>query len=113
MSSRILICLLVLLSTGCRQEMYDQPYSRPLARSRFFGDNMASRPIVPNTVSREHFEEDEAFFAGKIGTNLVETFPMPITRDVLTRGQQRFDIYCSPCHGRTGQGNGMIVQRGF
>jgi cytochrome c553 len=93
--------------------MYDQPYSRPLTRSKFFADNMASRPIVANTVAREHLDEDEAFFAGKIGTNLVETFPMPITREVLARGRQRFDIHCSPCHGRTGEGNGMIVQRGF
>ena len=52
-------------------------------------------------------------FAGKIGTNLVETFPMAITREVLDRGRQRFDIYCSPCHGRTGEGNGMVVQRGY
>ena len=74
---------------------------------------MASRPLVPNTVARGHLNADEAFYTGKIGTNLVETFPFPITRQVLERGRERFDIYCSPCHGRTGEGNGMIVQRGF
>ncbi len=74
---------------------------------------MASRPLVPNTVARGHLNTDEFFFTGKIGTNLVETFPFPISREVLERGRERFDIFCSPCHGRTGAGNGMIVQRGF
>ncbi len=104
---------LLFASTGCRQEMYDQPNYRPLKATAFFPNRMTSRPIVPNTVARGHLNEDEAYFAGKIGTNLVETFPMEITRDVLARGQQRYDIYCSPCHSRTGEGNGMIVQRGF
>ena len=74
---------------------------------------MASRPVVPHTVARGQLDADEALYTGKIGTNLVETFPFPITREVLERGRERFDIYCSPCHGRTGEGNGMIVQRGF
>lgn len=74
---------------------------------------MASRPLVAHTVARGHLEADEVLYTGKIGTNLVETFPFPITREVLERGHERFDIYCSPCHGRTGEGNGMVVQRGF
>ncbi len=74
---------------------------------------MASRPLVQNTVARGHLDTDEAFYTGKIGTNLVTTFPFPITREVLERGRERFDIYCSPCHARTGDGKGMIVQRGF
>src|ERR1051325_11408780 len=74
---------------------------------------MSLPPVVPNTVARGHLNSDEAFYTGKIGTNLVETFPFPITRAVLERGRERFDIYCSPCHGCTGEGNGMIVQRGF
>src|SRR5439155_22904921 len=65
------------------------------------------------TVARGQLNSDEAFFAGKIGTNLVETFPIEVTRKVLERGRERYDIYCSPCHARTGEGNGMIVQRGF
>jgi cytochrome c553 len=94
--------------------MFQQPFSKPLERSDFFQDNqMASRPLVANAVARGHLNEDEAFYTGKIGTNLVETFPFPITRQVLERGRERFDIYCAPCHGRTGEGNGMIVQRGF
>jgi hypothetical protein len=94
--------------------MFHQPFSRPLEPSDFFQDNhMASRPLIRNTVARGHLEEDEAYYRGKVGTNLVETFPFPITREVLERGRERFDIYCAPCHGRTGEGDGMVVQRGF
>ncbi len=101
-------------ATGCRRDMFHQPISKPLEPSDFFQDNhMASRPLVEHTVARGHLQADEAFYGGKIGTNLVETFPFPITREVLERGRERFDIYCSPCHGLTGEGNGMIVQRGF
>ncbi len=101
-------------AVGCRRDMFHQPFSKPLEPSDFFQDNhMASRPLVPQTVARGHLDADEPFYTGKIGTNLVETFPFPVTREVLERGRERFDIYCSPCHGRTGEGNGMIVQRGF
>jgi len=104
----------LLVGTGCRRDMFNQPYEKPLERSEFFQDNhMASRPLVANTVARGHLEEDEAFYTGKIGTNLIETFPMPITREVLERGRERFEIYCAPCHARTGDGTGMIPQRGF
>jgi hypothetical protein len=104
----------VLCGTGCRRDMFQQPYSKPLEHSDFFKDNqMASRPLVPHTVARGQLEEDTVFYTGKVGTNLVGAFPIPITRDLLERGRERFDINCSPCHGRTGEGNGMIVQRGF
>src|SRR5437870_3401854 len=104
----------LLVGTGCRRDMFNQPYEKPLERSEFFQDNhMASRPLVANTVARGHLEEDEAFYTGKIGTNLIETFPVPITREVLERGRERFEIYCAPCHARTGDGTGMIPQRGF
>ncbi|PWU17565.1 MAG: quinol:cytochrome C oxidoreductase [Verrucomicrobia bacterium] len=111
-----LVCYLALLAAaaGCRRDMFHQPISKPLETSDFFQDNhMASRPLVPQTVARGHLNEDSVFYTGMIGTNLVETLPFPITREVLERGRERFDIYCSPCHGRTGEGNGMIVQRGF
>jgi hypothetical protein len=104
----------LVLFVGCRRDMFNQPSSKPLEKSDFFQDNqMASRPVVAHTVARGELNEDEAFLRGQIGTNLVETFPFPITREVLLRGQQRFDIYCAPCHARTGEGNGMIPQRGF
>jgi cytochrome c553 len=101
-------------TVGCRRDMFQQPYSKPLAPNSFFQDNqMASRPLVEHTVARGHLDADPVFYSGKIGTNLVAAFPMPITRATLERGRERFEIYCAPCHGRTGQGNGMIVQRGF
>lgn len=110
----IIILAIAGAAVGCRRDMFQQPFSKPLEPSDFFQDNhMASRPLVPHTVARGHLNADEPFYTGKIGTNLVETFPFPITRQVLKRGRERFDIYCSPCHGRTGEGNGMIVQRGF
>jgi len=105
---------LLLTVTACRRDMFNQPSTQPLSRNDFFQDNqMASRPLVMHTVARGQLQEDEAFYTGKIGTNLVTTFPMPVTRELLERGRERFDIYCSVCHGRTGEGNGMIVQRGF
>jgi len=105
---------LAVLCSSCRRDMFTQPSSKPLERSDFFQDNqMASRPVVLHTVARGHLNEDDVFFTGKIGTNLVETFPFPITSEILQRGHERYDIYCSVCHGRTGEGNGMIVQRGF
>lgn len=104
---------LLVLTPGCRRDMFNQPRYNPLSSSDFFPDGAGSRPLVPGTVARGHLDEDQAFYTGKVGTNLVETFPFPITHAVLDRGRERFDIYCSVCHGRTGDGNGMIVQRGF
>ena len=108
------LLLTLFIGPGCRRDMFHQPYSKPLEPSDFFQDNhMASRPLVPHTVARGDLRLDQAFYAGKIGTNLVQTFPLPITAELLQRGRERFDIYCTPCHGRTGDGNGMVVQRGF
>ncbi|EEF61946.1 conserved hypothetical protein [Pedosphaera parvula Ellin514] len=101
------------LLCGCRHEMYDQPKSDPLEKSDFFKNGAASRPLVSGTVARGHLEADQAFYRGMIGTNLVTEFPMPITKQVLERGRERYEIYCSVCHARTGDGNGMIPQRGF
>jgi hypothetical protein len=104
---------LLTLTTGCRPDMFNQPRYNPLSSSDLFTNGAGSRPLVPGTVSRGNLDEDSAFYTGKIGTNLVETFPFPITHEVLERGRERYDIYCSVCHGRTGDGKGMIVQRGF
>jgi cytochrome c553 len=106
------VAILVML-TACRRDMFHQPRGNPLGESDFFADGAASRPIPPHTVARGHLNEDKAFYTGMIGTNLVTEFPFPVTRQVLERGRERFDIYCSVCHGRTGEGNGMIPQRGF
>jgi Cytochrome c. len=104
---------LLLLTAACRQDMHDQPRYKPLASSRFFEDGRASRPLLPDTVARGQLHEDAALYTGKDGDDPVTTFPFPITPAVLARGQQRFNIYCSPCHARTGTGLGMVVQRGY
>ena len=99
--------------TACRQDMFNQPRSKSLGPSLFFQDGAASQPLPPHTVARGHLDENRVFFTGMVGTNLVDTLPMPVTRAMLERGQARFDIYCAVCHGRTGLGDGIVVQRGF
>ena len=101
------------LALSCRQEMAEQPRYEPLAKSDFFADGRASRPLVPGTVARGHLNDDPLLFEGKIDGKPAEVFPFPVTRPVLERGRERFDIFCSPCHGRLGDGNGMVVRRGF
>jgi mono/diheme cytochrome c family protein len=98
---------------GCRQDMHQAPRYDPLEQSDFFADQRASRPLVEGTVARGHLRADKAFYTGKIGTQLVNDLPVKVTKDLLLRGQERFNIYCSPCHARVGDGNGLIVQRGF
>ncbi len=93
--------------------MHDQPRYEPLEASDFFSDGRGSRPLVAGTVARGHLREDDHFYTGKLGTNFVDTFPFPLTRQILERGQERFNIFCSPCHDRLGNGEGMVVQRGF
>jgi mono/diheme cytochrome c family protein len=93
--------------------MHDAPRYTALQQSTFFANGAASRPLVANTVARGHLREDEHLYTGKVNGQPATEFPMPVTAEVMARGQERFNVYCSPCHGRTGQGNGMIVQRGF
>ena len=93
--------------------MDDQPRYEPLEASRFFPDGQSSRPRVEGTVARGELHADAALYTGKTGGRLVEKPPVPITADLLARGRERYDIYCSPCHDRVGTGGGMIVQRGY
>ena len=93
--------------------MQNQPYYRPLHESDFYADKRSERPLTVGTVARDHLNADTYFYTGRIGGNDGDYMPFPVTADVLARGQQRFNIYCSPCHGEAGDGNGMIVQRGF
>jgi mono/diheme cytochrome c family protein len=128
--------------SACRRDMQDQPKAKAYRESSFFRDGDSSRPLVPGTVPRGYLRADREFYFGKksnAGTTAVsrqvtpgtttpasttgapaalypddvETFPFPITKDVLDRGQQRYDIFCSVCHGATGNGDGMIARRGF
>jgi hypothetical protein len=105
--------LAVLALAGCRQDMQDQPRFKPLAESDFYSDLRSARPPVEGTVARGQLHEDTYFYSGKLGNNPGDYMPFPVTGDVLARGRERFNIYCAPCHSRTGDGNGMIVQRGF
>ena len=108
------LCSVALAGSACRQDMYNQPKYKPLAENEFFADRTSARPLPPHTIPRGHLDEDTVFFAGKNddGT-LAASLPLPITRDLVKRGQERYDIYCAVCHGYTGDGDGMIVQRGF
>jgi mono/diheme cytochrome c family protein len=93
--------------------MVDQPKYKPLAASELFDDRQSARPIVPGTVAVGALRTDTPYFTGKSGGKLVDTLPVAVTKELLARGQQRFNIYCSPCHGQDGYGQGMIVRRGF
>src|SRR5439155_21609228 len=102
-----------LLIAGCHRDMRDQPRYETLEASEIFADGQSARPTPAGTVARGQLQQDEAFYTGKTGGNFVPQAPVAIDRQLLDRGQQRFNIYCSPCHGRTATGDGMIVRRGF
>lgn len=109
----ILLCLVALVA-GCRRDMFNQPRYKTYAQDPFFADGASARPLPPHTIQHGRPELDTAFYTGKTDDGkLLEGFPMPVTQAMIERGRDRFDIYCSECHGRTGEGNGMIVQRGF
>jgi mono/diheme cytochrome c family protein len=106
--------LVTLACLGCRQDMHDQPRYKPFAKSDFFPDQQRSaRPRVPGTVARGQLREDATLDTGKVGTAFVPAVPLPIDLPLLQRGEQRYRIYCAPCHGQVGRGDGMIVKRGY
>jgi Cytochrome C oxidase, cbb3-type, subunit III len=98
---------------GCRQDMHNQPKFFPQRGTSFYADGRSVRPQVENTVARGQLHEDSYFYTGL--NNGVEgtTMPFPVTLDVLARGQERYNVYCTPCHSRVGNGVGMIVARGY
>lgn len=136
-------CLLLsaFLATGCRQDMHDQPKYEPLDKSAFFADGRQSRPLPEGTVARSQLRDDTHLYTGKLAQGqpagetdqsqgvgatpsqnasvsaqyqgFADTFPFPIDERALDRGQERYNVYCSLCHGRTGDGLGMIVRRGY
>lgn len=124
---------LAVFVVACRQDMHNQPKYKPLRASNFFEDGQSSRPLVAGTVPRGYLRDDAHLYAGRMDgaqrpvsgkqpgvppsgqtdSSDVDTFPFPITREILYRGRERFNITCSPCHGRLGNGEGMVVRRGF
>ena len=113
-----LACGAALFTVGCRQDMQNQPKMVPQRGSEFFADGRGARPQVVNTVARGQLHEDNYFYTGVVqGANGYreekDELPFPVTLDVLKRGQERFNIYCTPCHSRVGNGAGEIVQRGY
>ena len=99
--------------TACRQDMHDAPRYDPLEASTVFRNGASAQPLVEGTVARGFLNEDELLNTGKLNGQVASEFPFAVTRADLDRGEQRYNIYCAPCHARTGDGNGMVVQRGY
>ena len=132
-----LLFAVCLVGGACRQDMQDQPKMKPYRGSSFFGDGLSMRQPIEGTIPRGYLRSDKALFTGKKDTNAnpaqpgqqagnttanantnayaddVDTFPFPITEETMQRGRERFDIFCSACHGLTGHGDGMVVRRGY
>ena len=134
-SPRLRVCFLLLallIATGCREDMQNQPKMKPYRSTRFFADGLSARQPIPGTVPRGFLREDSEFFTGKKSRTVasgetqtiqgqqdnsfpddIDYFPIPITEDIVKRGRERYNIFCGACHGMTGNGDGMIVRRGF
>lgn len=118
LNHRYISCLIILIAvlafaSGCRQQMADQPRINPLAENNFFKDGLGSRPPVEGTVARGQLRDDKHLYTGYVDGKLVDTFPFPVTKEVVERGRDRFNIYCAVCHDKLGTGEGMIVKRGL
>jgi mono/diheme cytochrome c family protein len=107
------VLVLALTGSACRRDMHDQPKYIPLRESTFFADQRSARLFVPGTVARGQLREDALLYTGKVNGTDATLFPFAVDSRIMARGRERFDIYCSPCHGRTGEGDGMIVRRGY
>ena len=109
----VLVAATLLLASGCRQNMHNQHKIKPYRESDFFADHMGARTLPAHTVSRGDLQEGALFTGVDAAGNPLTELPMPLTAERLDEGRVRFDIFCSPCHGRLGDGHGMIAQRGF
>lgn len=106
--------ILSLGAAGCRQDMHNQPKYKPLRETVYYPDLRSARPLLPGTVARGQLRADVAFYTGfDRSGKIVEALPFPLTREALERGRERFNIYCAPCHSELGDGDGMIVRRGY
>ena len=107
------VMLLCFALSACQQEMAKQPRYKPLEKSELFDDQRASRPLVEGTVARGLLRDDELLYRGLVDGKPADVFPFAVDKAVLQRGQERFNIFCSPCHDQIGTGQGMIVRRGY
>jgi hypothetical protein len=105
--------LSLLFVAGCRQDMQDEPKFFPQRGTSFYADGRSVRPQMANTIARNQLHEDEYFYTGLVNGKEGDGLPFPVTMQVLERGQERYNVYCTPCHSRVGNGEGMIVQRGY
>ncbi len=109
-----LVALGGLGAIGCRQDMHDQPKLKPYRSSQFFVNGSGMRNLPAHTVARGSLQENTHFCTGRMPDGSMATeLPMPMTKALLKRGQERFTIYCTPCHGQVGDGRGMVVRRGY
>ena len=109
----MMAALVLLTCAACRQDMHDQPKYTAYKPSDFFTDRRSARPLVEGTVAQGHLDEDELMYTGRVSGQPATQFPFAIDAAVMRRGRERYDIFCSPCHGLTGEGDGMVVQRGY
>jgi cytochrome c553 len=110
---RTALLVAIAAAAACRQDMHDQPRVKPLASSDFFADARSARPLVEGAVARGQLKDDELLHTGKAGPDFSAAFPFPVDRALVDRGQERYLIFCAPCHGQVGRGDGSVVRRGF
>jgi hypothetical protein len=114
----LLVACLALWASACApsgslQAMANQPRYDPLAPSNFFPNGMSAQPVISDTVAYGQPMTDTLLYVGTVGGQPAATFPFPVTQEVMLRGQTRFNVFCSPCHGAVGDGQGIVAQRGF
>lgn len=114
-TKRLLLALLLVAPwvAGCNTDMWVQPKQTSQSDSEFFADQSTARPLVQHTVALGHLRQDTPFFTGYQNGKLVSELPIPVTKQLLERGHERFNIFCTPCHGQLGDGKGMVAIRGF
>ena len=107
--------ILALVAGGCRQDMYNQPRTKPFSATEFFRDGTSARPVPPQTVEYQSASSNDQFYTVLSDGVLITQLPSPLklTPALLQRGRDRYDIYCAVCHGVTGAGDGEVVRRGF
>ena len=109
----VIPALIALVSVGCRRDMQTQPKYMPLSLSQFYPDGRAARPTPVGAIAVDEIDDSSPEITGAANGSFLTTIPMPVSAVLLQRGQERFNIFCSPCHGRTGDGQGMVARQGL